>query len=261
MDEAPRPLAGRSVWLTRSAERVARLIAALERLGASVTARPTIAFEPPEDPTPACRALERLTGFAWIVFTSANGVRFFGQQLRRAGRTELPSSLRVAAIGPATADELERSGLTVDLIAADSRSEGLAAALGPRISAGERVLVVRPDVARPVLVDAFSAIGALAEDVSFYRNVSAPGIEALLEQACSESFDVILFSSPSSLERLLEAAASKPERLRAALARTRLLALGPVTAEALRRAGFEPAGVAGEPTDEAVVRAACKLFV
>ena len=50
------------------------------------------------------------------------------------------------------------------------------------------------------------------------------------------------------------------EQLREALARTRLLAIGPVTAEAVRRAGFEPAGVAGEPTDEAVVRAVCSLF-
>ena len=97
MDEAGRPLAGRSVWLTRPAERVRALAASLERLGASVTARPTIAFEPPEDPAPARRAVERLREFAWIVFTSANGVRFFRQQLREAGRTVLPASTRVAA--------------------------------------------------------------------------------------------------------------------------------------------------------------------
>jgi uroporphyrinogen-III synthase len=119
---------------------------------------------------------------------------------------------------------------------------------------------VRPEVARPVLPDALSAIGALVEAVAFYRNVPAPGVDALLEQVCTDRFDAILFSSPSSLERLLEAGVPKPERLREALARTRLLAIGPVTAEAIRRAGFEPAGVAGEPTDEAVVRAACLLF-
>jgi len=260
VDEARRPLADRSVWLTRPAERVRTLVASLERLGASVTARPTIAFEPTEDPAAARRAVERLAEFGWIVFTSANGVRFFRQRMREAGRTVLPVSIRVAAIGPATGRALERIGFDVDLIAVDSRSEGLAAALGPRVVAGERVLVVRPDVARPVLPDALRALGARAEAVAFYRNVPARGVEVLSEQVRADRFDAILFSSPSSLERLLEADAADPERLREALARTRLLAIGPVTAEAVRRAGFEPAGVAGEPTDEAVVRALCSLF-
>jgi uroporphyrinogen-III synthase len=260
VDEARRPLAGRSVWLTRPAERVRTLAASLERLGASVTARPTIAFEPTKDPTGARRAVERLAEYGWVVFTSANGVRYFRQRMRAAGRTALPVSIRVAAIGPATGRELERSGLDVDLIAEDSRSEGLAAALTPRIVAGERVLVVGPEVVRPVLPDTLRAIGARAEAVAFYRNVPASGVDALAEQVRADNFDAILFSSPSSLERLLEADAAEPEQLREALARTRLLAIGPVTAEALRRAGFEPAGVAGEPTDEAVVRAVCSLF-
>ena len=177
VDEARRPLAGRSVWLTRPAERVRTLVASLERLGASVTARPTIAFEPPADPAQSRRAVERLAEFGWIVFTSANGVRFFRQRMREVGRTVLPVSIRIAAIGPATGRELERSGLDVDLIAEDSRSEGLAAALGPRIAAGERVLVVRPEVARPLLPDALGAIPvALSTVVSSDRRGNSLGI-------------------------------------------------------------------------------------
>jgi uroporphyrinogen-III synthase len=122
------------------------------------------------------------------------------------------------------------------------------------------VLVVRPEVARPTLTDALRVCGARVETVVFYRNVPASGLEAVAREVCAGRFDVVVFTSPSTLDRLLDAGSAATLQLKAALGRARLVAIGPVTAEAIEQAGLVPAAVAPEPTDEAVVGVLCALF-
>ena len=247
-------LRGCRILLTRPPERARGLIARLVALGAEVEAAPTIAFEPAADLAPVRRALDEIHGYDWIVFTSVNGVRFF-RELRRshgaaAGAAPLP---RIAAIGPATAREIERGGGRVEVLAEESHSEGLARALEGRVRAGERVLLVRPEVARGILPEALAARGARVDAVAFYRNLPAPSLARVAAALCAGSFDVVLVSSPSSLARLLEV--DEAGAVRRALARVALVALGAATAEALRREGFAPRASADGPDDAAVARA------
>jgi uroporphyrinogen-III synthase len=259
MTAADRPLEGRVVLLTRSPSRAEPLAERLRRLGARVEARPTIALEPPIDPAPARRAVSHLDRYDWVIFTSANGVMFFRDLLREVRGESARLTPSVAAIGPATARELEHMGCLADVVAEDSRSEGLARRLAGTVLAGQRVLVVRPEMAREVLQRELRALGAWPEPVVFYRNVPAPGVDALAAEVCEGRFDVVLLTSPSSLERLLEAG-GKPRELHAALERSRLVAIGPVTARAIERAGLRSAAVAAEPTEEAITRSVRSLF-
>jgi uroporphyrinogen III methyltransferase/synthase len=232
----------------------------LRELGAYVEIRPTISLEPPVDPAPARRAVSEVERYDWILFTSANGVKFF-QELVDELHAERPSiRAAIGAIGPATARALEHSGHRPAVIAEDARSEGLARTLAGKIAPGERVLVVRPEVARPVLLDTLHALGARPDPVAFYRNVPAPDVHALAAELCANRFDVVILTSPSTLQRLLEAGQRPADELRAALGRTRLVAIGPVTAQAIEQFGLAPASVAAQPTDEAVVQAVRSLF-
>jgi uroporphyrinogen-III synthase len=260
MTARDRPLVGRHVLLTRPAGRGAGLAGRLEQLGARVTRRPTIALEPPRDPGPARRAVARLDVYDHVVFTSPNGVRFFLARIEEVRGQEASIEPCVAAIGPATARELEIGGRKADLVAPDPRSEGLARALERSVAPGERVLLVSPERSRPVVPDALRALGASVERVVFYRNVPAPGLAALGEEIRGNRFDVVVFSSPSTLQRLLEAGESDADALLSALGRSRPVAIGPVTARALRDAGLVPAAVADEPSDDGVARAVRALF-
>ncbi len=125
------PLFGQRIVVTRPRDEGARSAAMLEALGAEVLLAPTVEVRPITDREPLDSAIARLADYQWLVFTSANGVRFFVQELESRGR-DLRSlgHLKLAAIGPATARALAEIHLRADLIPDSYRSECLAAALG-----------------------------------------------------------------------------------------------------------------------------------
>jgi len=217
-----------------------------------VTERPTIAFEPPRDPSSACDVVRRLERFDWLVFSSATGVKFFLDRLDAASPALRPRAARIAAVGPGTAASLERAGLTPALVARQSHAEGLAEALRQELAPGERVLWVRPEKARTVLVDALEALGAIVEPVVFYRTVPAPGTPAIATEVGQDRFEAVVFTSPSTFRMLLEALPEPRDRVFEALSRAALIAIGPITAAALEQAGLPPASVATSPLDAAV---------
>ena len=71
------PLFGQRIVITRPYEEAARSAALIEALGAEVLVAPTVALRPITDPGPLDAAIERLSDYDWLVFTSAAGVRFF----------------------------------------------------------------------------------------------------------------------------------------------------------------------------------------
>lgn len=240
-----RPLEGRTVVVTRPEAQQAALGAALRRLGAEVVALPTIAIAPPGDGGVALRAaLEHLEQYRWVVLTSANGARALLAELvdlRRAG------SVRVAAIGPATAQVLADARLPADLVPEEYVAEGLLAAFAaapgdpsdPTLAdelASRRVLLVRAEVARDTLPDGLRQAGWQVDVVPAYRTVAAE-VPAELEQARRaqlEGADVVLFSSPSTVERFV---ASYGSARFAPGGKPAVIAIGPVTAAAARRLG------------------------
>jgi len=252
-----RPPTARRLLLTRSAGE-GDLGAALAARGVTVEARPTIELVPPRDPQPVRLALERLDDYDWILFTSPNGVRFFADALRVAGLDRSAARARLAAIGPGTARALGRWLRAPDLVAERGDSEGLAAALRGQVAAGQHALLVRPEVARAVLEQELERIGVRVEAVAFYRNVAARDVGAIANAIVAGRYDIVVFTSPSSLARLLETALPG---LAPALRRASRVAIGRVTARALQEADLPAHAVAAEPTDGGLVRALLPLLV
>src|SRR5262249_12505104 len=142
-----RPLFGRSVVVTRAREQASALTAQLEDLGAEVLELPAIEVAPLEFTLPD------LADVAWLVFTSANGVRaFFDDGLPPAGLdARALAGTRIAAIGPGTDRALARRGLRADLVPERFVAESLLEAFPDPGAPGERVLLARADVARDIL--------------------------------------------------------------------------------------------------------------
>lgn len=247
------PLSGQTIVVTRpvgEADGSARL---LEALGADVLIAPTVQILPPLDHRPLDSALSRLDEFDWLVFTSANGVRHFlnrlmatGRDLRGLGRVKL------AAIGPATAEALALFHLRADLVPASYRSEALAAVLLPQVR-GERVLLARADRGRTVLKDELERV-AHVEQVAVYRNVDAVDLPPRVVQRIAEgSVDWITLTSPAIANRLY---ALLPDAARARIGGVvRLASISPVTSAATRELGWTVAAEAEVYTWDGVVRA------
>jgi uroporphyrinogen III methyltransferase/synthase len=252
-------LAGKEILLTRSAGAGRGTAAALEALGVRVVCRSTIELVAPRDPQPARRAVQRLAEYDWIVFTSANGVRFFFEVWEQQSGDARAPQARIAAIGPATARALKRRNWLPALVAGKSDSAGLSDVLARHLVPEERVLLVRPEVAQEVLPAAVRAAGAQVDAVAFYRNVAAPHIGEIVQEIVSGRYHAVVFTAPSALQRLLECDASGPA-LEAALRLMPLVAIGDVTAEAVNAAGLAVAAVAAEPTDQGIVEALTAVF-
>jgi len=249
------PLIGTSVLLTRPAGRSAALARRLRLLGARVVEGPTIAFAEPLDAAAPRRAVEGLSRFDWIVFSSATGVEFFVERWRQGGSRAFSSTARVASVGTSTASHLEEAGIPCDVLAQQNHAEGLAASLSAELREGDRVLWVRPEVARPVLAERLVALGAEVDAVAFYRTIEAPEAADVAMALRRDGFDVVVFTSPSTFERLVEADPQGREAALTALARSSIVAIGPVTATALERDGLVPASVAQTAQEDALVAA------
>jgi len=224
------PLFGHRVVVTRARTQSRDLVDSLEAQGAGVIEFPVIAIAPPDDDEGVATVLSRLGSYDWLVLTSTNGVERFFAALLRAGRDlrEL-AGVRIAAIGPATAAAVAGRGLRVEVVPDEYRAEALLESMGD--VDGLRVLVARAAVARDVLPDSLRARGADVEVLAIYKTVdgAAPDAE-VLEQA-----DVITFTSSSTVDRFLRIAG---DRGRAFLARATIAAIGPITADTLRSAGY-----------------------
>ncbi len=207
------PLFGQRIVVTRPADEGIRAAASLEAMGAEVILAPTVEVRPITDPGPLDAAILGLHGFDWLVFTSSNGVRFFIERLEALGRDlRALGHLRIAAIGPATAEALSAFHLRADLVPESYRSESLAASLA-RAAAGSRILLARADRGRTVLKDELRHLADVSQ-VAVYHNADAESLCPVAEARILEgSVDWITVTSSAIISRLhaLLPASARPE--------------------------------------------------
>jgi len=245
------PLSGQRILVTRAREQAAELSRRLVDLGATVIEAPAIRFEDPPDWAPLDRALARLSTYAWIVFTSQNAVpRLLARMQARGVDASALVGSRHAAIGEATEAALRGAGLRCDLVADEYRAEAVAEALEREPLAGKRVLIPRALVARDVLPERLTARGADVDVAPVYQTVADLEGAEVARRALSEGgVDVVTFTSTSTVRAFFFA-------LRGAdLSRVRLASIGPITSDALRAEGWEPAVEASPYTVPALVEA------
>jgi uroporphyrinogen III methyltransferase/synthase len=234
------PLFGQRIVVTRPLGESERSAATLEALGAEVLIAPTVEILPLEDFRALDQTLERLSSFDWLVFTSGNGVRHLFDRLDAIGKDlRAVGFLKLAAIGPGTAQALANYRLKADLVPESFRSEALAESLARQVE-GRRVLLARADRGRTILKDELEPI-ATVEQVAVYRNADAASIpEHVLERIEAGTVDWITMTSSAIAERLI-GLLSPGARARIGT-ETRLASLSPVTSAAISRLGF-PVGV------------------
>jgi uroporphyrinogen-III synthase len=255
----PGPLEGKRIVVTRGVEQARDLMARLENMGATVLLFPAVSFSEPSDTAELDRAIRSLGEFDWILFTSANAVRFFARRNRKLGvEPSQNGNYRCAAVGPATASAVAAEGFSVDHVAQEFLGTALARELSASI-AGKKILLPRSERARPDLPNALKAVGAEVTEVVTYRTGGVGVIEPGVMRAIREAqVDVISFFSPSAIENMRgELGEGVLSRLGAKAA---LAAVGPVTAAALRNAGLPVAIEAPRATAESVAAAIENYF-
>lgn len=243
------PLFGKRVLVTRPAVQADDFSARLWELGAEPIVAPTIAIGPPDDPGPAYAAVDAVRSYAWVIFTSRNGVDAFFDRLSERGRDARAfADTKIAAIGPKTAEALAARGVRVDFMPSTFINEAVADGMLERTQPGDRVLLFRAQEARDVVPDALRAAGRTVADVAAYKTHVVDDPE-LAEKAASA--DIFTFTSSSTVAGFL---ANVPGAV--ALSAGKVVAcIGPVTAATARDAGLRVDVIADAFTVEGLVRA------
>jgi uroporphyrinogen-III synthase len=239
-----RTLAGRTVVVTRPAERSGRLVTLLERRGARVISAPTIAIRPSRS-VGLTRSLESLAAgcFDWIVLTSPATVAVL------ADRLDSPRNVRaaVAAIGDGTAETFRRwARRDVDLRAPRFTTSSLGRAF-PRGQG--HVLCARADIAPRGLEDAIAAKGWTPVRVEAYRTIFAKRLPREARAALEAGeVDVVTFTSASTVRGFVAAGG-------VVVRGTKVVCIGPVTAKEARSQGLPVHALADPHTTDGLVAA------
>ncbi|MGB9802436.1 uroporphyrinogen-III C-methyltransferase [Desulfofundulus sp.] len=233
-----KPLFGTRVLVTRSQEQASQLSQAIEALGGEALEFPTIQIVEPESYEPMDTAIARLDSYRWIIFTSVNGVRFFFARLLQQGKDVRDlKGVNLCAIGPKTREALERYALKVTYVPDEYRAEQIIAGLKDRIKPGERILLPRADIARKVLAELLSNLGAIVDEVVAYRTIPAGTDARLVRQMLAEGkIHIITFTSSSTVRNFVKML--EEDQLPRLLQGVTVACIGPVTAHTARELGL-----------------------
>ena len=194
-------LKGKTVVVTRPEDRSGTLTQRLRELGAEVVDYPCIRTVAREENPELEEAMENLSRYHCLVFTSPAGPEIFFRRLRAAGRdARALSGLTLAAIGPKTAKALEKHGVTADLVPETYDSDHLAKALetveGP-------VLLCRASRGSTALPEMLERKGIPFADVPVYDTVYAAPAPQKVDALLGETL-LVTFTSASTVRGFVE---------------------------------------------------------
>ncbi len=248
-----RPLFGRRVLVTRSRDQAGVLSRLLAEQGADPVELPTIRIEPLDDFTELDAALAQLLSYQWMVFTSVNGVEAVFDRLRQVGRdARALGSVRVAAIGPATAEALLQWGVAADYVPDTYTSEAVAEGFSRFPLNEARILLPRADIGTDSLPQGLAALGARVDQVIAYRTlVPADAAPRARELLASGSIHVATFTSSSTVRNLVGLLEGDVSLLKG----VQVVSIGPVTSRTAGELGLRVDVEAREHTVPGVVQA------
>jgi uroporphyrinogen III methyltransferase/synthase len=234
--------------VTRTADQAGEFAAMLRQAGFAPLLFPAIALEA-LPPAPLDAALDEIASFDWLIFTSGNGVDFFfrrveeravapniGSRQDTGAKNHSPGGFaplrenrpRIAVVGQTTAAKLTTRNIPIAFMPDEFVGEALVAGLGDLT--GQKVLLPRAKIGRPEIAALLRAAGAELVEVALYDTVTAvPTAEA--QQMLAQGFEVVSFTSPSSVRNFLQLIAGQTA-IEQWMETAVILCIGPVTAEA-----------------------------
>jgi uroporphyrinogen III methyltransferase/synthase len=252
-----KPLFGQRILITRE---YTEAYERLEDRGAEVIEFPTIKVVPPGDMGPLDKAIGRIADYDWLVFTSANGVRFFFRRFFELQRDIRDlHGVRICSIGEKTEKVIREYGLRVDMIPSSFRAEGLVEAFSEKGGIkGRRFLLPSAEVIRDVFPQKVREMGGEIDTPAAYRAVKPERHARRIERFLREGrITVATFTSGATFRNFCELIGKRHREL---LEKVTIAAIGPVTERAIREGGFNVHIVPDKATIDAMVEAIENYF-
>ncbi|MFH1498050.1 MAG: uroporphyrinogen-III C-methyltransferase [Verrucomicrobiota bacterium] len=250
------PLFGKRITITRTRDQNSELRDKLEALGAEVVELPLIRIEKDVEKEVFVEIVAELGMYDWIVFTSANGVRYFFEEFHKAyPDVRALGLLRFACVGKATAREIEQHRIRVECMPDTATGDSLADAL---IATGSldsaKVIVVTGNLNRDKLVRKLEAGGAIVDRLPLYRTTKTDlAADPVAMDFRARGADAILFASSSAAQSFHDQ--SDKLELESGAQQPLVGSIGPQTSETLADNGRPADFEAHKPSLDALIEA------
>ncbi|EMI57788.1 uroporphyrinogen-III C-methyltransferase [Rhodopirellula sallentina] len=244
-----RPLHGQRVLVTRPEGQADELARPLEDMGATVFRHSVIHIQPPNDWSEVDAAIDALSTFSTVIFSSTNAAEFFLNRIFERGfDLRVLAGARIAAVGNATASKLAEYHLRADIVPQQANADGLVEELSGSV-AGQHVLIVRANRGSRVLPDGLQTAGAHVHEIAAYQNVDVetadPAISEMIGRGEINWVTVTSSATADNLHRLFGDS----------LNQCRFAAISSITADALRSHGYRVDAIAQSASMTAIAEA------
>jgi uroporphyrinogen III methyltransferase/synthase len=228
--------------------------------GATTLEFPTIEVVPPESWDELDNAIREVETYRWIIFTSANAIRFFMERLRALDRDlRTLKGVGICVVGPKTAETLASYGIRADLVPAEFKAEGVLAALGGEQVKGMKFLIPRAKVARELIPEKLREQGAEVTVATAYENARpAADVDRIKKLFEKRKISVVTFTSSSTVHNFVEILGKKGYKT--ILEGVSIACIGPVTAKTAEEYGIKTDIMPKEYTVPALVDAMVAFF-
>ena len=236
---AHKSLTGRRIVITRPAGSSTDWRLRLEAQGAEVVELPLIKVSKDVDLNTLAEVLQEFGSYEWVIFTSANGVKYFFEEFIRVHEDIRTLGLvRIAVVGEATAAAVRDLYLRVDLQPKKASGAELADELLKLESIDSaKVLVVTGNRNRDTLVEKLHEARAIVDQLPVYKtlenDLSADSVAADFR---AKGADAILFASPSAVQSFFDQAAAL--KLGAKARKPLAGSIGPSTTATMKQLGL-----------------------
>lgn len=231
-----RPLFGKRIVVTRTRTQASALSAKLKELGADVLEIPTMRVVGRTWDSSMKQVGQELDrNCDWLVFTSPNGVEYFFKEFfKEIGDIRKLGTVKIAAVGPATAKKLNELHLRVEKQPDEFTVKALAAAFDQKEIRGKKILLARGNLADPQLVEHLQSHGALVSEWVVYdtfpETEDASGAQKEFQE---KGADWVTFTSSSTV-RFWDRLNLKGTQNGV----VRYASIGPATSEAMKEFGY-----------------------
>jgi uroporphyrinogen III methyltransferase/synthase len=255
-----RPLFGKRIVVTRPEDQAEGFIRALSELGAQYLLFPTIKIVPPASWKDLDRAIDGLSRYDWIIFTSVNGVKYFFERLNGARKDARHlKGIKIGVIGPKTKAALMDRGVSADLIPDKYQAECVVGELESHPLDGKRVLLPRPAIARDYIPTKLKNFGSIVDVAEVYQIVQPEYSQAQLGELFKNGrIDMITFTSPSAVDNFL--ALFEGKSIYEEIPNVEVACIGPITAQKASESGLKVTVISDEYTVEGLIRAIVEFY-
>ena len=224
----------KKILITRSASSAEKSFAHIQALGKEIIYFPTIETIPLPLNSEAEKMLSNYKNYDYLIFTSANGVKYFFDFVSDF-RLSDERRIKVAAVGTKTAEAVKFQGIKVDIIPDKFSAEGLLEVLSGEDLKDKKVLIPASENSRDFLMNGLRERGAEVVFVPIYKSVTRKVSEddEMFNLIKKSKPDVFVFTSPSSVRGFLEIFSI--ESFPHYFSGCRVIAIGNVTENYLRR--------------------------